>query len=368
MKRYRRGLVVGKFCPLHRGHMFLIERAIGDCDEVLVISYTKPGFAHCDTTARDAWLGALYPQVARLVLDDAVLDRAFLRGRIGHAATLPANDAPARVHREFCAWLCWTLGGGPVDAVFTSEDYGDGFAAVLAEAFSARLGGAHRVDHVCVDRARATVPVSGTQVRGDPAAWRAFLHPFVFADFVDRVCILGGESSGKTTMAVALADALGTVWAPEYGRELWVKRGGVLTYADMLHIGEVQRAREEAMAAEARTWLICDTSPLVTMCYSEALFGAVDAALARLADCEYAATFVCAPSIPFVQDGTRQDDAFRWRQHAWYLAQLERRGIAFTVLEGDHATRLRTALAELRRLRHSASALHAPGDSGPEQA
>ena len=33
------GLVVGKFCPLHRGHMHLIESAIAACDAVLVIGY-----------------------------------------------------------------------------------------------------------------------------------------------------------------------------------------------------------------------------------------------------------------------------------------------------------------------------------------
>lgn len=356
--RHRRGLVVGKFCPLHRGHMALIQAAIDACDEVVVISYTKPDFDGCGRAARARWLAALFPQVRALVLDDAAL--AAL-GDI-RFKTLPANDADEALHREFCGWLCLHVLNVTVDAVFTSEDYGDGFAAALSNYFGAP------VRHVCLDPARVAIPVSGTAIRADPYGQRRFLDPLVYASLVPRVCILGGESSGKTTMAAALAAALGTVWAPEYGRELWVEQGGVLTYADMLHIGEVQRAREGAMAAEARTWLICDTSPLVTMCYSEALFGAVDAALARLADCEYAATFVCAPSIPFVQDGTRQDDAFRWRQHAWYLAQLEQRGIAFTILEGDHATRLRTALAVLRRLRHSAPALHAPGDRRPQQA
>ena len=33
-----------------------------------------------------------------------------------------------------------------------------------------------------------------------------------------RACLLGGESTGKTTLARALADEYGTVWNPEFGR------------------------------------------------------------------------------------------------------------------------------------------------------
>jgi nicotinamide riboside kinase len=36
----------------------------------------------------------------------------------------------------------------------------------------------------------------------------------------------------------------------------------------------------------------------------------------------YDAFVLCQPDFPFVQDGTRRDDAFRWQQHAWYLEQL----------------------------------------------
>ena len=35
---------------------------------------------------------------------------------------------------------------------------------------------------------------------------------------VKRVCLLGAESTGKTTLAAALAERFDTVWNPEYGR------------------------------------------------------------------------------------------------------------------------------------------------------
>ncbi|XYJ12677.1 AAA family ATPase [Telluria sp. B2] len=347
MRRYRRGLVVGKFCPLHRGHMHLIQSALDACEDVLVISYTKPGFGRCDTEARDGWLGALFPQAARLVVDDALLAAAFRGGKIDHPAALPANDAPADVHRAFCAWLCWAFWGREVDAVFTSEDYGDGFAGALSQYFSSRLGRAHHVRHVCVDLGRGAVPVSGTQVRSDPSRYRPFLDPLVYADFVDRVCILGGESSGKTTVVEALAAALCTTSVPEVGRTRWEEKGGKFMFEDMRAIAEDQVALEIALAQETRGPLICDGSALTTVFYSEDGYGRVDPVVARLGRRRYTHTFLCAPDFPFVQDGTRRDAAFRQRQHDWYRQTLDMAGIAYTCLHGTLPARLGQALETL---------------------
>jgi HTH-type transcriptional repressor of NAD biosynthesis genes len=343
VKQWRRGLVVGKFCPLHRGHMLVIDSALAACDEVLVISYSKPEFAGCARAQREAWLRALYPALAPLVLDDAHL--ASLPG--GAGLRLPDNDAPDAVQRAFCATLCLDVLGLTVDAVFTSEDYGDGFARALSALFTARRACATPVRHVSVDRARARVAVSGTAIRADPHALRAFLHPLVYASFVRKVCVLGGESSGKTTLAGALARELGSVWAPEFGRELWAAKDGALVFEDMLAIGHAQLARERALLAQATRWLVCDTSALTTMFYSDALFGRVDPGLATLADAPYDMILLCAPDFAFVQDGTRRDAAFRQRQHAWYLAELERRGLPCGVLRGPLARRLEQALALL---------------------
>ncbi|WP_296943946.1 AAA family ATPase [uncultured Massilia sp.] len=335
-KPYRRGLVVGKFCPLHRGHVHLIRRAVDACDEVLVLSWTKPEFDGCGPAARASWLARLFPHVRALVVDDASL--AGLCARAGLAPrVLPHNDAHAQVQREFAAWLCQAICGVTVDAVFTSEDYGDGFARALTRHFGAP------VRHVCVDRARLAVPVSGTRVRADVHGARAFLDPVVYGDFVRRACLLGGESSGKTTLARALAARLGTAWAPELGRELWEAQDGVLAYADMLRIAEGQAAREARLAQDAVRWLLCDSSALTTVFYSLDGFGRVDPAVRRLALRPYDYTFVCAPDFPFVQDGTRRDGAFRARQHRWYLAVLEARGIPYTLLEGPLERRIEIA-------------------------
>jgi HTH-type transcriptional repressor of NAD biosynthesis genes len=347
--RPRRGLVVGKFCPLHRGHMLLIDTARAACDELLVISYTKPEFVGCAVEERAHWLATLYPGVRALVIDGATLAGMCVRRGIADHPPIPHNDADSELHRTFVGWLCLRLLATTVDAVYTSEDYGDGFAASLSAIFAAARARPFPVRHVCVDMAREAVPVSGTSVRADPLGARAFLADPVYASLVRRVCILGGESSGKTTLARMLAERLETTWAAEYGRELWVEKNGRLVFDDMLAIARAQVARERTLALDARGWLVCDTSPLTTLFYSREMFGRVDPELDALAARPYDVVLLCAPDIPFEQDGTRREASFRHRQHAWFLDELARRDSAVTVIEGDIGNRRDAALVAIAR-------------------
>nr|WP_314607783.1 AAA family ATPase [uncultured Janthinobacterium sp.] len=334
MNLYKRGLVVGKFCPLHQGHELLIERAGVASEELLVVSYTKPEFPGCAPARRDGWLRAQFPQAHIVVQDDARL-AALCAARGVPARTLPHNDDDGDAHRHFMGWLCWTVLELPVDAVFTSEDYGPGFAQVLERHYASGP-----VAHVSVDQARAAVPVSGTRVRQDPHAHSAFLSPVVYASFVTRVCVLGGESSGKTTLTAALAAHFETAWVAEYGRELWERQDGVLAYDDLLKIGREQLRREAQALLAARRWLFCDTSPMTTYFYCVEMFGKAEQELAQLAEHRYDLVLLCAPDFPFIQDGTRRDEDFRARQHAWYQAELARRGIAYVNVAGTVADRV----------------------------
>jgi len=259
--------------------------------------------------------------------------------------TVPPNDAEAEVHRRFVARLCRRILDVEIDAVFTSEEYGAGFAATLESEQRRHRGDAPAVAHVSVDRARETIPVSGTLIRSDVHAHRHWLSPAVYASFVKRLCILGGESSGKSTLAEQLAAALDTLHVPEYGRELWERRGGARAFADLLHIAERQVALEDELARRAHEFLICDTSPLTTLFYSKHLFGRADPALDHLAATRrYDFTVLCAPDFPFVQDGTRQDDVFRRAQHDWYRRQLTTRGDEWLLVEGSVQRRVQDVL------------------------
>ncbi|RYF70936.1 MAG: hypothetical protein EOO39_14835, partial [Cytophagaceae bacterium] len=185
--------------------------------------------------------------------------------------------------------------GYAIDVVFSSEAYGPGFAAHLGAA------------HVLVDAERRQVPVSGTDLKLElggkkeefslptssfllPNSKLPYLHPFVAAQYgavpptaVPRLVLLGAESSGKTTLSVALSEALGTVWVPEYGRTLHEQKHGELTYEDLLYIGRRQLELEDEATPQARGWLVCDTNAATTALYSYYYFHRCDPALQALA-------------------------------------------------------------------------------------
>src|SRR5690242_304352 len=127
-----RGLVLGKFLPYHAGHAHLIRTARAAVDEltVLVCSIAREPI---DGPVRHRWVATAHPDCRVLHVDEEV------------------PQAPEE-HPDF--WPIWTdlicRYAGEVDAVFTSEEYGDELAR--------RLG----ARHVCVDRERTLYPVSGT--------------------------------------------------------------------------------------------------------------------------------------------------------------------------------------------------------------
>jgi NadR type nicotinamide-nucleotide adenylyltransferase len=160
---------------------------------------------------------------------------------------------------------------------------------------------------------------------------------------VTRVAILGAESSGKSTLAEALAATYGTLWVPEYLREFVDSSGRVPYEADQYAIARTQLERENEAAARARRFLFCDTTPLMTALYSRIYWQRVDAQLAALeSKHEYGVTLVAAPDGPWVADGLMRESAeVRQRVHAMVLATLDERRIPFVLVEGSLPRRLR---------------------------
>ena len=170
---------------------------------------------------------------------------------------------------------------------------------------------------------------------------------------VIRVAILGAESTGKSTLAAALAQRHHTLWVPEYLREFVETEQRVPFEDDQWRIARVQMAREDAAAAAAATaaprFLFCDTTPFMTALYSGVYWGRVDPALAALdLRHDYAVTLVAAPDLPWVADGLqRESAAVRQHVHQALLVRLERRAIAYTLLTGSLELRLAQTHARL---------------------
>ncbi|HRH44098.1 MAG TPA: AAA family ATPase [Pyrinomonadaceae bacterium] len=327
MKKYRNGLIVGKFSPLHKGHEFVINRGLAECETLYIFSYYTPEFKGCEAHKREVWLKTLFPDAKIFVINNEYVQTRF-------NFSLPPDDATDLEERRFVGFLWLHLVNKPLDAVFTSENYGDGYAEEMSNYF-ANYTDFPPVKHVLVDLDRKLIPISGTKLRSDFHNLKDYLSPQVYASFVERIVFLGGESSGKSTLTEALADEFKTKFVAEYGRTLSEEKNNELVFEDLLKIAKTHIADEESQAQKANRYLFIDTSPLTTLFYSLHLFGKADPELYWLSHRKYDRIFLCAPDFSFVQDGTREGNGLRERQHEWYLQKLSERKIFFEILTGE---------------------------------
>jgi HTH-type transcriptional repressor of NAD biosynthesis genes len=312
MSMYKCGLVVGKFSPLHNGHIKVLTRATASCDKLIIVSYTNPLLGFSDALRR-TWLQTRFPN-ARVI--------------VPLSENCPHNDAPDDVHREFTAMVVEQTGNRP-DVVFTSEDYGPGFARFLGERWDMFVEHEYVDDHhrfVHDDFSDPIpIPLHATDLRKDFSLWEKHVPEFVRKTRTRRLCILGGESAGKTTLAKELSKATGHPWVAEYGRKFCEEIGGVknLKYEHLLKIAQIQVELEDSMVnSTGQPWVICDTSPLTTMFYSQELFGKVDPELEQLAQRKYDMYFILGMAHGWRQDGDRMSPEFSQKQEMWYWRQI----------------------------------------------
>jgi len=310
------GLVIGKFYPPHKGHKYLIDCAAKRVDHlVVVVCHLAEQKIHGEQRA--AWLREIHPGVEVRVVRDIHED--------------DNSEAWAKYTKEF-------LGYTP-DFVFTSEDYGD--------AYCRHLG----AKHVQVDKERLHVPISATKVRSNPLTHWKFLEPCVRAHFAKRVCVVGAESTGTTTMARALAEHYRTVWVPEYGRtystgKLLSETANDWHTREFVHIAETQNRMEDALAKQANKILICDTDSFATSLWHERYMAHASPEVDRLfQDRNYDLYFLTADDIPFVQDGTRDGEHIRHWMHKKFIEKLKKHNRPFIILTGCHEKRLNVAIA-----------------------
>ncbi|MEQ1828205.1 MAG: AAA family ATPase [Pirellula sp.] len=317
------GFIVGKFYPPHRGHKRLIDAARAQVDELIVMvahhsSQKIPG------KLRLAWLQEIHPTCDIRLVDDHLAD-------------------------ESQAWADFTteyLGRSP-DVVFTSEDYGPVFAGLMGSR------------HVMVDRSRATVPISGTEIRKRPLDHLEMLEPCVRAWLVPRVVLLGAESTGKTTLAQQLAYHYKTTWVAEYGREHWERKVAGLSMYDPLpkwsreefvEIATEQRRREDDAARLANRVLLCDTNSFATGTWFERYYGHRDVEVDQIGRCKADLYLLAKPDVPFVQDGFRDGELIRDWMHQRFVDQLSHPGFEWMMLEGSYEQRRMAACERIDNL------------------
>jgi NadR type nicotinamide-nucleotide adenylyltransferase len=318
------GLTLGKFAPLHLGHQRLIEIALKEVDQLVVMIYDAPETTSIPLPVRSAWVRKLYPQIN-------VIEAWNGPTEVGLTPEI------RRMHEEY---ILSQLRGLKITHFYSSELYG--------EHVSLCLGAVNRR----VDPDRIEVPVSGTQIRADAYQKRHYLSPTVYRDLITRVVFLGAPSTGKSTVAERAAQVFETTWVPEYGREYWEKHqvNRRLSPIQLVETAEGHRRREEQQLLDANRFLFVDTDATTTYMFALYYHGHADDKLADFADesiQRYDLFFLCEDDIPYDETWDRSGQVERGIFQKQIRADLVRRKIPFISLRGSIELRMHTVSSVL---------------------
>lgn len=168
-----------------------------------------------------------------------------------------------------------------------------------------------------------------------------------------RICVLGAESTGTTTLARRLASLYHEPCVDEYAREYTLsnKRQGSADWSlkEIRHIAEEQAHREDAACSRSQKLLICDTDVFTVAVWHEQVIGHRDSTIEQLAESRrgrseaVALYLLTAPDFPFEHDSIRACEQLRDSMHERFIARLMETARPWVLVTGDIDTRVRTA-------------------------
>ncbi|MBP2330214.1 NadR type nicotinamide-nucleotide adenylyltransferase [Kibdelosporangium banguiense] len=343
MSKFEHALVLGKFYPPHLGHHHLVRTAAAASNRttVAVLASSVESIPLAD---RVSWMTREHSGDEGVVvlgdIDDYQTDyddNAIWEAHVGIFRSVLSRRAIQEGDPASAA----------VDAVFTSEDYGQELAK--------RLG----AQHVLVDLDRTVHPMSGTAVRADPMGRWTDLAPATQAGLAARIVVVGAESTGTTTLSRALAEHYRTAWVPEHGRlhteekliaaQAFDERAGiedlVWTVGDFVDIA-ARQAKAEDEAAGAGPILVCDNDPWAATVWCERYLGCAYPQVTEAVSGRKPALYLLTDhqDVPFEQDGWRDGEHLREWMTGLFERRLDERGVSWARLTGSRQNRLEQAI------------------------
>ena len=196
-------LVLGKFRPMHVGHQAMISAAFG-------LAMIENANVHIIISDNDDQFLERYSILRGLYNDDRVGVYA-LPDRFTCNETDEYGTCLDEGFMEAWADAITGLITKPVTHLVTSDRYGEKLAAALD------------AEWVPFDPDRELFPVSATMIRNDPVLYWDYIVPEFRHLMGISVCVVGPESSGKSTLVKKLAAdyhwyIAKSGYVPEYGR------------------------------------------------------------------------------------------------------------------------------------------------------
>lgn len=323
---YNVGMYGGCFDPLHLGHVQVITQASTKCKELHIVLSWSASRDRIDHKLRYRWLNEVcknLPNVYLHAVEDTQATKSLYNWEDG-------------------AWDIKLAVGKPIDIVFCGDDYKqlDFFPSLYPNSV---------IEYI----PRDIIPISSTTIYSNPLKHWDYLPKPVQRYFCKKVLIVGGESTGKSILCQNLANIYNTVAVNEYGRYTCERAGGedYMTKADLYENLIMQRAEIYKAEQQANKILFVDTDSLTTAFYGGLLgdgewYSVEDLGLNIANTIEWDLIIFLEPTVPFVQDGTRNEEIAKNRQECsnQLMRYYDRFGYKYhTISVGNYADRLRQA-------------------------
>ncbi|MBX2897179.1 MAG: AAA family ATPase [Cyclobacteriaceae bacterium] len=306
-----RALVIGKFMPIHNGHVALIEFAATQADEVIVsMSFTPDD--PIDPELRFNWIKEIFKN-RKNIIPSSIKDDFD-------------NDSLPFAERTKAWAIAMRKAYPKIDVVVSSEAYGVPFADSL------------NAKHISFDPDRKKLPVSASLIRAQPFQYWDFIPEVVRPYYVKKICFYGSESTGKSFMAQKMAHIYKTEFVPEVARELITSNE--FTEADIVKIGYAQIERINEKLKTANKILFCDTDTITTQIYSQHYLKTVPPVLSELEkQIQYDHYFLFDIDVPWVADHLRDLVSEREKMFQVFKEALDVRNIPYQLVSGDYQQR-----------------------------
>ena len=329
-KKYKNGLVLGRFCPIQNGHCYLIRTAAEQCDMLYVIV----GSTNADPipgSIRYKWVSELFDNdnIKVIWCED---ENPQLPSECESLDIFYNNYWVPSVYSRI----------DKLDVIFTSELYGDEFAHYLG------------IEHVMVDQPRNTYAISATKIRENPLDNWKFIPMIVRPYYSKTVVIMGPESTGKSTLAYKLAKHYRTNYVKEYGRTYSEQKGvDNLTQEDFGIIANKHQADIKEMVRLGTKVTFIDTEAITTKIFGEMYIPNFDPYEVNLVIKKQQFDLYLVLDIDgtsWVQDGTRRFEAERKAHLERICEELRNRSIPFVLITGNYEEKLEKAIREINLL------------------